>query len=103
VLPPVFRIELGEGRAPKSSLRVIPRSALLYERYDVGANRVNDRRAESTRFDCLLASSLRPIACSARCDVRVAAAVLVESDETTVAIAQLCFDGFRRLLLQIGG
>jgi hypothetical protein len=35
-----------------------------------------------------------PLPASARRDVRVAAAVFVESEETTVAMAQLCFDGF---------
>ena len=40
---------------------------------------------------------------SARCDVRRGAAVFVRSDETIVLVNQLCFDAFRRLLLQIGG
>jgi hypothetical protein len=40
---------------------------------------------------------------SARCDVRRGAAVFVGSDETTVSQNRLCFDAFRRLLLQIGG
>src|SRR6478672_10919858 len=44
-----FQSRTGEERAAQSSLRVIPRSALLYERYDAGTNRVNDRRAESGR------------------------------------------------------
>jgi hypothetical protein len=42
---------------------------------------------------------LAPLAC----DVRQGAAVFVESDETSVSENQLCFDSFRRLLLQIGG
>ena len=44
-----FQSRTGEERAAQSSLRVIPRSALLYERYDEGTNRVNDRRARSGR------------------------------------------------------
>jgi hypothetical protein len=31
------------------------------------------------------------------------AAVFVGSDETTVSETELCFEAFRRLLLQIGG
>src|SRR6476659_2866738 len=42
-----FQSRTGEERAAQNSLCVIPRSALLYERYDQGTNRVNDRLAES--------------------------------------------------------
>jgi hypothetical protein len=40
---------------------------------------------------------------SARCDVRRGAAVFVESDETILHENSSVLDGFRRLLLQIGG
>ena len=39
---------------------------------------------------------------SARCDVRRGAAVFVDSDENALRISS-ALDGFRRLLLQIGG
>jgi hypothetical protein len=40
---------------------------------------------------------------SARCDVRLGAAVFVGSDETPSPIISCVLDAFRRLLLQIGG
>src|SRR5215207_1855522 len=40
---------------------------------------------------------------SAHCDVRRGAAVFVGSDETTIHENSSVLDGFRRLLLQIGG
>jgi hypothetical protein len=40
---------------------------------------------------------------SARCDVRLAAAVFVGFDETAVQQSSSGFGAFRRLLLQIGG
>jgi hypothetical protein len=39
----------------------------------------------------------------ARCDVRRGAAVFVESDETIAGKISSDLDGFRRLLLHIGG
>jgi hypothetical protein len=55
-------------------------------------------------FDCSARwRSLRPMAHSARCDVRRGAAVFVGSDETTIHVNSSVLDGFRRLLLQIGG
>ena len=50
-----------------------------------------------------LAFARRPMAGSARCDVRWQAAVFVEPDETTVSEDLLHPDAFRRPLLQIGG
>ena len=50
-----------------------------------------------------LAFALRPMARFARCDVRLGAAVFVESDETTMLQNQPRLESFRRLLLQIGG
>ena len=49
VLPPISESNSGKKELRRSSLRVIPRSALPYERYDEGTNRVNDRRARSGR------------------------------------------------------
>ncbi|HVD17199.1 MAG TPA: hypothetical protein VNC63_00795 [Propionibacteriaceae bacterium] len=47
--------------------------------------------------------SLRLMARFARCDVRRGAAVFVESDETIAGKISSDLDGFRRLLLHIGG
>ena len=55
-------------------------------------------------FDCSARSrSLCLMARSARCDVRLGAAVFVGSDETIVPENQLLFLHVRRLRLQIGG
>jgi hypothetical protein len=50
-----------------------------------------------------LASSLCPIARSARCDIRRESTVFVGPDETMASQIGSVLDAFRRLLLQIGG